>query len=355
MFYFNTDLSCLVTTQGDEVTYYFEVWDNDGINGPKATRSEMRIMKTPTLEDLQKLTDDSQKNILDDLKGSLTESKEAQKKMDELSKKMVEQSNLNWQEKKKVSDIIKANENIVNSIEEIKKQNQQNIDREEKYLETNQNILEKQKRLNELMDEVMTDEMKKTLQEMKDMLDKIDKNKLNDLLEKMKLTNKDLEAQLDRNLELFKQLEFERKLDETINDLKKQAEKQEEVAENLEKKSLNQEEALKQQKEINEKFDSIRSSLDALKEKEKELENPPGIGKTEKKQDSISDNLKQSKEMLEKNKAPSAGRQAESGVKTDEGPRAGAGNHGTGVGNGTDGGRCCRYPVCPGKSFKDVV
>lgn len=315
VFYFNTDLSGLVTTQGDEIRYYFEIWDNDGINGPKATRSEIRIMKTPTLEDLQKLTDESQKNILDDLKGSLTESKEARKKMDELSKRMVEQNSVNWQEKKKVSDIIKANEKIVNSIEEIKKQNQQNIDREEKYFEMNKDILEKQRRLNELMNEVMTDEMKKTLQEMKDMLDKIDKNKLNDMLEKMKMTNKDLEEQLDRNLALFKQLEFERKLDETVNDLKKQAEKQDELAEKVEKKTTTPEDALKEQKEINEKFDSIRSSLDDLKEKEKELENPPGLGKTEQKQDSISENLKESKEMLEKSKPANAGKKQKDASK----------------------------------------
>ena len=52
------------------------------------------------------------------------------------------------------------------------------------------------------------------------MLDKLDKNKVTEMLDKMKLSNKDLEKQLDRNIELFKQLEFDKKLSETIEKYK---------------------------------------------------------------------------------------------------------------------------------------
>jgi len=34
-FYYFWDLSRLGVTAGDEIEYYFEVWDNDGVHGAK--------------------------------------------------------------------------------------------------------------------------------------------------------------------------------------------------------------------------------------------------------------------------------------------------------------------------------
>ena len=62
---------------------------------------------------------------------------------------------------------------------------------------------------------------------MKEMMEKADKEKLKELLDKLDKENTDLEKELDRELELFKQLEFEQKIEdvlEKINGLKKEQE-----------------------------------------------------------------------------------------------------------------------------------
>ena len=76
---------------------------------------------------------------------------------------------------------------------------------------------EKQKKLEELMNKVLDAEMKDLLKEMEEMMDKADKEKLKDLLDKLDKENVDLERELDRELELFKQLEFEQKVEETLD------------------------------------------------------------------------------------------------------------------------------------------
>src|ERR1044071_7691041 len=40
-FYHYWDLSQLGIEAGDEVEYYFEVWDNDGVHGAKSTRTQI--------------------------------------------------------------------------------------------------------------------------------------------------------------------------------------------------------------------------------------------------------------------------------------------------------------------------
>ena len=299
VFFFMWEPGQLMTEGGEEIRYYFEVWDNDGIHGPKPTRSEVRLIKTPTMEDIMNQTADNEQNIINDIENSLKESESVSKSIDDLNRKMVEKSALNFQERKQLEELIRSNEKIMKTVEEIRKKNDENIRNNSDYLQTSQDILEKQRRLNELMDQLMTEDMKKLMKEIRDLLDKVDKNKLAETLDKMKKSQKDIEEQLDRNLQLFKQLEFDRRLEETIRSLKENAQKQQELAEKTERASENEKDKLKlEQNDVKSAFDSIRKELNDLKEKEKELEDPPGLQQSEKLQDSISKNLKESGEML---------------------------------------------------------
>ncbi|MCK9421092.1 MAG: hypothetical protein M0Q38_00650 [Bacteroidales bacterium] len=298
-FYYATNLSQLIKDNGDKITYYFEVWDNDGINGPKSTRSELRTLSTPTLNEIESHTDNNGEKIEDALETSVHESESIKQTMEDLNRKMTEKNVLSWQEKKKVEELIKSNENILKNIEEIKNRNLENIQNEEEYLNTSERILEKQKQLNKLMDQLLTDEMRKIMQEMKKLLDQIDKNKLGDLMEKMKTNNKDLESQLDRNLELFKQIEFDRKVENLINTLKRNAEEQEKLADQTEKKQDTDTQMKAEQKEIKNSSDSVSKSLKQLSKDSQNLESKPDMSKARQKQDSITKKLERIEKQLE--------------------------------------------------------
>ncbi|MFH1295937.1 MAG: hypothetical protein ABIJ04_01520 [Bacteroidota bacterium] len=290
-FYYSIDVDNYIRSNGDRMSYYFEVWDNDGINGPKSSKSEIREIKTLTINDIKLSTAASEEKIKIDMKNSLEDAKEMEKAIDQLNRKLIEKQHLDWQEKREIEELIKRNEEILNTIEKVKKENQRNIQVEEQFLQTSQDILEKQKRLNELMEELMTEEMKKTLQDLKELMDQVDKAKLKSLIEKMKLTARELEQQLDRNLELFKQIEFERKLEESISELRKTAEKQEELAERMKKEKNNTDLMRDEQEKLKAGYDSIQKELVKLEQMDQQLEQPVGIEKTKPQQDSINFSL----------------------------------------------------------------
>ena len=54
-------------------------------------------------------------------------------------------------------------------------------------------LLEKQQQLEKLFESVLTPEMKRLFQEMNKLLEQMDKNKVQEKLEELKLTNKDIE------------------------------------------------------------------------------------------------------------------------------------------------------------------
>jgi len=49
-FFFAWNIDSLHLNPGDKITYYFEVWDNDGVNGKKSTRSSTYVFSLPSNE-----------------------------------------------------------------------------------------------------------------------------------------------------------------------------------------------------------------------------------------------------------------------------------------------------------------
>ncbi|MBL7137743.1 MAG: hypothetical protein ISS17_03090 [Bacteroidales bacterium] len=298
-FYYSIDVDQYIKRNGDRMNYYFEVWDNDGINGPKSVKSEIREIKALTINEIKAYAEESEEKIKENIRNSLKEAKDVEKAIDQLNRKLIEKQQLDWQEKREIKELINKNEEMLNMIKSVKEENLRNIQLEEKFLQTSQAIFEKQKRLNELMEELMTEEMKKTLQELRELMDQVDKEKLKNLIEEMKMTAKELEQQLDRNLELFKQIEFERKLEENISELRRAAEKQEKLAEQVEQKKSISESIQEEQEKLNTHYDSIQKELEKLQKMDEELEQPVGIEKTKPQQDSINSTLNDAVEKME--------------------------------------------------------
>jgi len=305
-FFYMEDLQKLLPSTGMSLRYYFEVCDNDGIHGPKCSKSEVKTISTPTLEEITQRTEQNEKSMQDKINQSIKESSRIVKTVDELNKKMVEQNNISWQEKKKIEDLINANLEIEEKVKSAIRNSRENLENEEKYLNTSERIIQKQKQLEDMMAQLLSDEMKKMIEEMQEMLKQVDKAKLNLLLEKMKISNKELETQLDRNLALMKQLEFDRKLESLSQELKKMAEKLDNLAKETLGSQKTNEQLLEGQNRINIQADSLSAKLSELKTEGKTLETPADLGKTDEKADSIHKNLDSGKKKIEEKKTKEA-------------------------------------------------
>ncbi|MBL7902554.1 MAG: hypothetical protein JNK73_11215 [Bacteroidia bacterium] len=337
-YYHYFDLKPFALLPGDKVEYYFEVSDNDGVNGSKTTRSETMVFKTPSREELSQKTDKNNTEIKKDLEESISKAKQLQKDITELSKKINDKKQLGYEEKKKLEDLMKKQNELQQKIDQLKQENERNNKMQNEFSQTDESLLEKQQQLEKLFDEVMTPEMKKLFDELNKMLEKLDKNQVQEKLEELKLNNKDIEKELDRNLELFKQLEVEQKLQEAIDkldELQKQEEalnqetegkkpeenktgEKEEAAdkkENSDKKDGSPEEKnkkpdnkelQKKQDEINKEFEKLKEQLKELEQKNKALEEPNTLPEQQQKQEEVSKELNNSSKELGSNNKKNA-------------------------------------------------
>lgn len=306
-FYHFFDLALLNIKPGQSIEYYFEVWDNDRINGSKSARSEIRRFQLPTMKELEKQESESSKQIKSEMEKAIEEVKQLQNEIEKLNRKLVDKKNLNWEDKQQIQDLLEKQRDLKEKLEQINDENIQKSRKEEQYKKFDEDILEKQKQLEDLFEKLMDDEeFNKFFTDLQEMLDEVDKEKVNEMLEEMKISNEDLEKQLDRNLELFKQFEFEKKLEETIEQLDQLSEKQEELSKQTEDKNAEQEDIISEQKKINEEFDQVQEKLEELESLNEQLEDKNEFDKMESEQDQVDQNLEDSQNSLEKNKRKNA-------------------------------------------------
>lgn len=341
-FYYFLDAGLYNLVSGDKIEYYFEIHDNDGVNGPKSTRSELMVFKAPTREELNQTTSKNNSEIKKDLEESINKTKQLQKDINDIAKKINDKKQLGYEEKKKIEDLIQKQQDLQSKIDNIKKENEQNNKQQQEFSQTDESILEKQQQLEQLFENVMTPEMKKLFDELNKMLEKLDKNKVQEKLEELKLTNEDIEKELDRNLEAFKQLEVSQKMQNIIDKLEELKQKEEELQKQTEGKNEDQDkkesgkdlnnkdsdsknkkgdtdELQKKQEEINKDFEALKKEIEDLKQKNEALEEPNKIPSNEQLQNEISNELKNSSQQLnQNNKKGAAKSQKSAGEKMDQ-------------------------------------
>jgi hypothetical protein len=306
-FFYFMDMSTLFVQPGDEVEYYFEVWDNDGVTGNKSTRSTKHIFKVPTLDEIEKRTEKKNDDIKDKMESVIKQSKSLQKQVDDMQKKMVDKKEVGWQEKQTLKQLLDKQNSLQEQVQEIQKENKEKSLQQNQYQELSPEIMEKQKQLEDLFNKVMTEDMKKMYEELQKMLENIDKDKVAEMLEKMKDDSKGLEKELDRNLELFKQLEVEQKLQQSIDKLDKLAEDQKKLGEETnEAKKENLDKLNEKQDDLNKQFDQLKDDLNELEKKNSELEEPNKLENTDVDQKNIDKEMDQSSEELKSGKPQKA-------------------------------------------------
>jgi hypothetical protein len=303
-FNYTLNIKNLNLNPGDLVHYYFKVWDNDGVNGSKYSKSPVFTYEMPTLKQMEENTSRQNDQLKTDLEKNVDEAKKLKEQTREMRDKLLNKKDLDWEDKKAMENLINKQNEMMEKLKDMQKDFKNNVQKQSEYKKEDKDILEKQQKLEDLFNEIVNDEMKELMEKIDKLMDELNKEKAIENLEKFDLTNKQLEKELDRMLELFKQLEFEQKLQETIEALDKLSEKQEDLSKESKESEKGgddeNEELLKKQEVINKEFKDVKEKLSELEKMNENLENKNPLDDTEKQEEDIQNDLNQSKQNLEK-------------------------------------------------------
>ncbi len=281
-FVYTWPLDSLKLQPNDRVEYYLQVWDNDGVNGPKSSRTAQLNFIVPSTDDIQKQIEQSAQKTEEQIDQAIAKTQAIKKDLNTMENRMRTKKATDFQDKKQLSDVLKKREELMQEIQKLQEQFKQTNETQQRFQQENSALREKMEQLQKMFNELMDPESKKLYEELKALLEKKQDDKASDLLDRLSRKERNMEKELDRALKLFKQMQMEQKVDKLAEDLNKQADNQDKLAEennksaNAEDAKKEQDKAKQEQDKAKEEFQKTKEEIDKLqKEAEKEDLNKP--------------------------------------------------------------------------------
>ena len=309
---YNFNTQDLDLKSGDEVSYYFETFDNDGVNGSKSAKTNLMVFTVPTVEQVEKAISKNNDEIKSDLKKAIDESKKIQQDIQKLREKMLQQKDVDWQMKKEAEKLMQRQNELEKQIKEAQKNFEQNIKHEQQLNKQDEEIIKKQEQLQKMFEDLQNPEMKELMKQIEEMLQKMEKDEALDKMEDIKFSNEEMEKNLEKMQEMFKQMEVENMMQEQIDKLEELAKKEDKLSQDTEGDKKNQEELKQEQDKLNKEFDKLEEKQEELDKKNKELKRPEAIPDTKQEDKEIKKDMQESKEDIEKKDNPKAAQKQKS-------------------------------------------
>ncbi|HEX6891835.1 MAG TPA: DUF4175 family protein [Chryseolinea sp.] len=279
-FFYPWTLDSIKLSPGNSLEYFLEVWDNDGVNGSKSTKTSTYTFYVPSEDNLIADINSSQTKTQQKIDQSVGKANKLQDQIEQANQKLKGKQSLDWQDKKMLEDILEQKQSLNQLVEELREQNKLLDQKKDAFTEQDERIREKAKQIQKLMDELLDEETKRLFEELQKLLkENSDISQIQKILDKLNQNSNNLEKELERTLELFKQLQYEFKLDQAITDLKEQVEQQKELlekTENLDKESTKNDKERKDKKGNSEKDKSGEDSKNKNDDSQENKNDEPG-------------------------------------------------------------------------------
>ncbi len=230
-FYFQWYLDSLQLNPGDRIEYYAQVWDNDGVNGPKSTRSRPLQFEIPGKSQIEAEIDRSVQETQEQIEKTLNKAKSLEKDLENLENRLKTNNELDFQERKQAEDILKKREELLQEIQTLQEKNSISNDKSRQFDQQSESVRKKMDELQKLMDDLLNEENTSLYQELQKLLEQKQSERMAKLLERLRNKERNTEKELERTLNLFKKLQLEQKMEQTSKNLEELAGKQEELAE----------------------------------------------------------------------------------------------------------------------------
>ncbi len=209
-FYFPYDFSEI---EDRRIDYFFTVYDNDAINGFKSTRSDMFYITKPTFREIADSSRNMQTKMERRLEQSILKIDELLRDVSLLKKKLINENLTNYEKSELVNSIQKKQKSLNDVLEQLKKDNSSRNQILNNFTDFEEKLLKKQHAIDNLLENVMDEDIKKLLDELSKLQENFKDNDFNNLSDNLERNYKELEKQLDKNLDLLKQLNVEQNLE----------------------------------------------------------------------------------------------------------------------------------------------
>lgn len=308
-FFYFWNLKTLVLKPGESIEYYLEVADNDAINGPKKTRSVLKTFSPLSGEQLAKQLNTESNTLKQQMDAAIKLAAQVEKESKKLGESLPDKKDLSFEDKKEISQLLdkqKKLQDLVQNIQQAKQKNTADLNENEAI---KKDLADRQQKIDDLFNNVLDNKTKALLEKLQHLMEQNNKDQVQNELSKMNMDNKSLKNELDRMLELYKQLEFEQNLQDKIDRLTALSKAQKELGEKTSLKKAAPKDLMKEQEKYNNDFEALKEEMKTLGDKNQALDRPNSYQSPEKEIQQVEQQQKQGLENLKQNQVQKAAEQ----------------------------------------------
>jgi hypothetical protein len=298
LYYWN--LRKLDVKPGQVLEYYLEVSDNDAVNGAKKTRSVIKTYTPLSEQALAKQQNTESSSLKQKMNAAIKLAAAVERDSKKLGENLLDKKELSFDNKKEISQLLDKQKQLEEAVKEIQQAKKKTSSEQSVNDPAKAAIADKQKQIDELFNNVLDPKTKALLEKLQGLMDQNNKDQVQNELSKMNMDNKSLKNELDRVLELYKQLEFEQNLENKVDRLKKLSDSQKELSRQSQEKKADPVAIKKLQEQVAQEFKELQKELKQLDQKNQALERPNTFKPMEKESQMVEQQQQQSMENLEK-------------------------------------------------------
>jgi hypothetical protein len=295
---------------GKNYEMYFEVYDNDAINGSKKTKSKRFAYYLKTKKEILQDIYKEQENTLTNFSKTFTNNNKSNRELEAFKNKLKSNTIFNFQDAKVFQQLVTKQNNYLKKLLE----QTEAVDKNLKEVVAAKSMLLKKEDLQKRIEE--TKELlkkQKTWNELNKLTEKLKKEDLLKKLDELSKKNKRNNLSLERLLELTKRFYIEQKYNQLSEKIKQLSKNQTKIA----KEKLTDSSVTKQQN-INIKFNQIEKDLNKLYQQNEQLNRPLKLKEYQDEADEINKNIIKAKKQLENKNSNAAKSQKSAARKMNE-------------------------------------
>ncbi len=241
---------------GDEIIYWAEVYDNSPLNQKDETqRFKLRF---PSIEDIfrdMEKQEQERTNMLNKMYDNVQELKED---FNLKKREMLRKDEISWDDKKSIEKMIQDQQALNEMMENVAGNYDKMIEQMELNEAVSQEIMDKMKKIQEIMEQISNDDIKKAMEQMQQSLEKMNPEDLKQAMQDFEFKLDDFAEKLEQTLKLLQDIKNEQNMDKSIEIAKEMQKMQEEL--------LNKTEQAQDTSALSEEQQQIMEKLQALKE-----------------------------------------------------------------------------------------
>jgi hypothetical protein len=311
------NLAPLNLKPGDRLQYFVEAVDNDGIHGPKSTRSRPLEFRLPSTRELDKQLASQANSVASQLSSAAKQSKQLERELAQSQDKLKTKREMSYQDRKQLENMLDQKAQLDQQVQSMQQKFEQLQQQQNQLSPKSEELAKKAEELKKLMNDLLDPETKKLYDKLQKLLEqqKQPDAEMQKLLAQLENKENTLQKELDRALEMFKQMQFEQKAEQTADRLDQLAKEEEKLAEetaqndknNPDNKLSNEQQKAENQKlaqeqaEKRQEFEDLKKDLQDLKQQDKEMGDQNGMDEQKPDQQQTDQDMQESEQQLAKN------------------------------------------------------